>query len=64
MLGPVVAPTLPGLGTTAAILASAAAGTGFGTSTVGANLTLAIPPIATSGAYTSVLTLTAEHRTL
>jgi hypothetical protein len=60
MLGPVVTPLTPGLGTTAAVLASAATGTGFGTSTLGANLTLAIPPTAPSGPYTSTLTLTAN----
>jgi ABC-type phosphate transport system substrate-binding protein len=60
VLGPVITPALPGLGTTAAILASANSGTGFGTSTLGANLTLAIPPLAPSGAYTSTLTLTAD----
>jgi phosphate ABC transporter phosphate-binding protein len=60
LLGPVIAPAAPGLGTTAAVLASASVGTGFGTSTLGANLTLAIPPLAPSGAYSSVLTLTAE----
>jgi phosphate ABC transporter phosphate-binding protein len=60
VLGPVVSPAAPGLGTTAAVLASASAGGGFGTSTLGADLTLAIPPTAPSGAYSSVLTLTAN----
>jgi hypothetical protein len=60
VLGPVVTPSAPGLDTTAAVLASATAGTGFGTSTVGANLTLTIPPTAPSGAYSSTLTLTAN----
>jgi len=60
VLGPVVAPTFPGLGTTPGVLASASPGTGFGTSTLGAFLTLAIPPTAPSGPYTSVRTLTAD----
>jgi hypothetical protein len=60
-LGPVVTPAAPGLGTTAAILASVHAGTGngFGTSTFGAGLTLAIPPTSPAGPYTSTLTITA-----
>jgi ABC-type phosphate transport system substrate-binding protein len=49
-----------GLGSFAAVLAFAKAGTGFGTSTFGANLTLAIPPTAPSGNYSSTLTLTAD----
>jgi phosphate ABC transporter phosphate-binding protein len=59
ILGGTIAPAAPGLGTTAAILASAKAGTGLGTSTLGATLTLAIPPTNPSGAYSGVLTLTA-----
>jgi hypothetical protein len=59
-LGGAVTPAAPGLGTTAAVLASAPAGTGFGTSTVGAELILAIPPTVPSGAYAGVLTLTAD----
>jgi hypothetical protein len=58
-LGPTVAPGDPGLGGTAAVLASAAAGGGAGTSLLGANLTLAIPPAAVGGSYTSALTVTA-----
>jgi ABC-type phosphate transport system substrate-binding protein len=60
-LGAVVAPGAPGLGTTAATLASAHAGSGgvFGTSTLGANLTLAIPPLAAAGSYTSSLNVSA-----
>jgi hypothetical protein len=50
-----VAPAAPGLGTTAAVLASAHAGSGFGTSTLGANLTLAIPVEAAAGDYTGSL---------
>jgi len=57
--GGTVAPAAPGLGTTGAILASANAGGGFGTSTLGASLTLAIPPTNPSGSYTGTLTLTA-----
>jgi len=58
-LGPVVAPASPGLGTTPGILAQAHAGTGFGTSTLSANLLLAIPPSAKAGPYAGTLTLTA-----
>jgi hypothetical protein len=56
-LGPAVAPGNPGLGSTAAILAHA--GNGVGTTTLSANLTLAIPTAAKAGDYTSSLTLTA-----
>jgi ABC-type phosphate transport system substrate-binding protein len=59
VLGGTIAPAAPGLGTTAADLASASAGTGVGTSTLSADLTLAIPPSAAAGPYASVLTLTA-----
>ena len=59
VLGPAVAPASPGLGATAAILAFAAAGHGFGTSTLGADLTLAIPALAAAGPYASTLTVTA-----
>jgi len=58
-LGGTVTPVAPGLGTTAATLASAHAGFGFGTSALGANLTLAIPAATEAGAYTSSLTVTA-----
>jgi phosphate ABC transporter phosphate-binding protein len=58
-LGAPVTPASPGLGTTPATLASAPAGHGFGTSTLGANLTLAIPAPAAAGAYTAGLTVTA-----
>ena len=58
-LGGTVAPGSPGLGTTAAVLASAHAGSGSGTSALGANLTLAIPAAAAAGSYTSSLTVTA-----
>jgi phosphate ABC transporter phosphate-binding protein len=48
----------PGLGTTAAVLASAPAGRGFGTSALDASLFLLIPPTARPGIYTSTLTVT------
>jgi ABC-type phosphate transport system substrate-binding protein len=57
-LGSAITPAAPGLGTTAAVLASAPAGGGFGTSVVGANLTLAIPPVTKAGDYTGSLTVT------
>lgn len=60
-LGPTVTPASPGLGSAAAVLASVHAGNGngFGTSTFGANLTLAIPSTTPAGPYTSSLTVTA-----
>ncbi len=62
-LGGTVAPAAPGLGTTAAVLASApaGAGSGFGTSTLGADLTLAIPPApgSAAGSYTGSLNISA-----
>jgi ABC-type phosphate transport system substrate-binding protein len=58
-LGGTVAPAAPGLGATAAVLASAPAGTGAGTSKLGADLTLAIPSEAVAGDYTGALTVTA-----
>jgi len=60
-LGPTVPPASPGLGTTPAVLASVHAGTGngVGTSTLGANLTLAIPTGQAAGPYSSGLTITA-----
>jgi ABC-type phosphate transport system substrate-binding protein len=57
VLGPTIA---PGNLSPFAELAGAVPGTGYGTSTLGANLTLAIPPSAPSGSYAGVLTLTAE----
>jgi len=59
-LGGTVAPGSPGLGTAAAVLASvhAGIGNGFGTTTLGANLTLAIPSTAPAGPYTSGLNIT------
>jgi hypothetical protein len=60
-LGPTVAPASPGLGTTPAVLASvhAGIGNGFGTTTLGANLTLAIPSGQAAGPYSSGLNITA-----
>jgi hypothetical protein len=58
-VGQAVAPGRPGLGDTAAVLASAAAGGGVGTSLLGADLTLAIPPAAAPGPYASTMTITA-----
>jgi len=58
-LGGAVTPASPGLGTTAAVLAQAHAGTGAGTSALSANLTLTIPATALAGPYASSLTLTA-----
>lgn len=58
-LGGTVAPGSPGLGTTPAVLASAHAGSGFGTSVLGANLTVAIPALARAGDYAGSLTVTA-----
>ena len=59
LLGGTVAPVSPGLGTTAATLASAAANCGFGTNVMSANLTLDIPPLAAAGPYVSTMTITA-----
>lgn len=58
-LGPPVAPAAPGLGTTAATLASAPAGPCFGTNALSAQLSLAIPPPTAPGPYTGNLTITA-----
>jgi hypothetical protein len=60
-LGSAVTAANPGLGTTAATLASvhAGLGNGFGTSTLGADLSLVIPPTAPAGPYTSGLTISA-----
>ncbi len=59
-LGPAVAPgTSPGgLGDTPAVLAQAAAGSGFGTNTVSADLTLDIPGGTLAGVYAGELTIT------
>jgi len=58
-LGPAVTPAAPGLGTTAATLASAPPGHGSGTSVLSAQLSLAIPQPTTPGPYTGSLTITA-----
>jgi hypothetical protein len=60
-LGSPVTAAAPGLGTTAATLASvhAGLGNGYGTSTLGANLSLVIPATAPAGPYTSGLTISA-----
>ena len=58
-LGPAVTPASPGLGTTAGVLAQAAAPNGTGTSVLGANLTLAIPASAAAGPYAGTMTITA-----
>jgi hypothetical protein len=60
-LGNLVAPAAPGLGTTAAELAAAPSGlgNGYGTSTLGAALSLIIPATAPAGPYTSGLTISA-----
>jgi phosphate transport system substrate-binding protein len=58
-LGSTVTPAAPGLGSAAAVLASAAPGGGVGTSSLGANLTLDIPVTAAAGPYLSTLTITA-----
>jgi len=57
--GPPVAPADPGLGTTAAILASAEEGSGFGTYVLSASVVLDIPPTAAGGPYGGSLTITA-----
>jgi hypothetical protein len=58
-LGGVVTPAAPGLGTTAAVLAQAHAGTGFGTSNLGASLQLLLPAGTPAGPYTGALTVSA-----
>jgi hypothetical protein len=58
-LGPTVAPASPGLGTTAGVLAQAAAPNGTGTSVLGASLLLAIPSSTPAGPYAGTLTITA-----
>jgi hypothetical protein len=58
-LGATVTPASPGLGTTAATLASATPGHGFGTSALGANMTLDLPALAFAGSYSDTLTITA-----
>ena len=62
-LGAVVPPANPGLGSAAGVLASVTAGLGkgYGTTTLGAALTLLIPAGQTPGAYSANLTLTAVN---
>ena len=57
--GPPVAPADPGLGTKAAILASAEEGAGFGTYVLSASVVLDIPPSTAGGPYGGSLTITA-----
>jgi hypothetical protein len=59
-LGGQVTPAGPGLGTTPAVLASVPAGlnNGYGTATLGANLTLAIPVPQAAGPYAGGLSIT------
>jgi hypothetical protein len=57
--GPPVAPANPGLGTKAAILASAEEGVGFGTYVLSASVVLDIPPATAGGPYGGSLTITA-----
>jgi hypothetical protein len=58
-LGGTVVPGDPGLGSTAATLASAHAGSGVGVSVLSATLALAIPVAARPGDYAGSLTVTA-----
>jgi hypothetical protein len=58
-LGGTVAPASPGLGTTAATLAVAPPGCGFGTSVMSADLTLDLPVLAAAGSYAATMTITA-----
>jgi sortase (surface protein transpeptidase) len=57
-LGRRVDPGSPGLGSIPAVLASAAAGSGFGTDTVSAKLLLDVPATAPVGIYNVILTIT------
>jgi hypothetical protein len=61
VLGPVVAPGSPGLGSTAAVLADAPAGNGngFGTTSLDPALLLAIPPTVPAGPYAGSVTISA-----
>jgi hypothetical protein len=56
--GPAVAATAPGLGSTAAVLALAAAGNGAGTNVLTANADLLIPGGQQPGMYLGNLTIT------
>jgi hypothetical protein len=57
-VGPTVAPTAPGLGTTPGLLAQAVHGNGFGTNTVTATLNLVIPASQLAGPYAGQLNIT------
>jgi hypothetical protein len=57
-LGPPVAPSNPGFGSTGAVLAVAAPGSGLGTDTLSAELMLAVPAGAQGGPYAGTLTIT------
>jgi hypothetical protein len=57
-LGPAVTPVNLGIGSTAATLAFAGAGCGFGTNVLSASLTLDIPAAAVAGPYAGTLTVT------
>ena len=57
-LGRRVDPASPGLGSIPAVLASAAAGSGFGTDTLSAKLLLDVPATAPVGIYNVILTIT------
>ena len=58
MLGAPIHPARPGLGSISTVLASAAAGSGFGTDTLSAKLLLDIPSTARAGPYSVILTIT------
>jgi hypothetical protein len=57
-LGPAVVADHPSLGTKGALLAAAAPGSGGGTSTLSADLTLKIPASAVANTYVGTLTIT------
>ena len=65
-LGSPVSPASPGLGSNPAVLAAAppGVGNGYGTTTLGANLTLLIPASQATGSYTAGLTITAVESEL
>ena len=57
-LGPPVEPANPGLGSTAAVLASAGAGSGFGKNGLRAKVLVAIPSSVPAGPYSVTITIT------
>lgn len=57
-LGSPVEPASPGLGSSPAVLARAAGGSGFGTNMLSARLLLAVPASARAGPYNAILTIT------